>query len=302
MAGYLHNSYARSLSDHGESVYLPNSGGWILKRRISECASYDAMGIYPLFICKRWNRLQRDLEEIKNDYVCLSLVTDPFGKFEKKALKSSFPDVFFAFKEHYVIDLSQNLGRIISGHHRRNIKKSLKKVVVEKCEPSLSIAVEWIELYRHLIKVHQIEGIPAFSERALSRQLEVPGAQIFRATHQGETISMLVWYVIEDVAYYHLGASNDRGYDFNASFALFWRSIEYFSSRGFSWINLGAGAGIDATSDTGLSRFKKGWSSGTRTAYFCGRIFDIERYKNILIQKKMGASTYFPAYREGEFR
>ena len=113
---------------------------------------------------------------------------------------------------------------------------------------------------------------------------------------------MLVWYIIKDVAYYHLGASSDHGYRLNASFSLFYQSIEYFSSKGINWINLGAGAGTESDSDTGLDRFKKGWSSGTKAVYFCGRIFDIEQYNNILKQKNMDSGKYFPAYRKGEFR
>ena len=302
MSGYLHNTYAESLSDYGEIICLPHSKGWILKRRIPNSGYHDGIGIYPLFACENWDKLPLDLEEVKNDLVCLSMVTDPFGKFDKNVLKNLFIDAFFVFKKHFVIDLSKNMDEIISKHHWRNIKKAKKKIFVEKCESSKLICDDWIKLYKHLIKAHNITGIPAFSERALAKQLEVPGAQIFRGINEGETIAVLVWYIIKNVAYYHLGASSDRGYRLNASFALFWKSIEYFSSLGLEWINLGAGAGANANGISGLARFKKGWSSGTTPVYFCGRIFNAEQYNNILKQKNMGSGKYFPAYRKGEFR
>jgi hypothetical protein len=301
MNGYLHNIYAESLSDYGEIICLPHSKGWILKRRIPDSDHYDAMGIYPLFVCESWKNLPRDLEEIQNELVCLSIVTDPFGEFDKNILKSLFSDAFFVFKEHFIIDLSENLDKIISKHHWRNINKAKKEILVEKCESSKIICDDWIKLYKHLIKAHNIKGIPAFSEKVLAKQLEVPGVQIFRGINEGETVAMLIWYIIKNVAYYHLGASSDRGYGLNASFALFWKSIEYFSSMGLDWVNLGAGAGTEANGTTGLARFKKGWSSGTKTAYFCGRIFNEKQYKNIMKHKNMDCGNYFPAYRKGEF-
>jgi hypothetical protein len=50
-----------------------------------------------------------------------------------------------------------------------------------------------------------------------------------------------------------------------------------------------------------LSRFKRGWATGTRTAYFCGRIFDRANYREITRASGCMATDYFPAYRQGEF-
>jgi hypothetical protein len=64
---------------------------------------------------------------------------------------------------------------------------------------------------------------------------------------------------------------------------------------------LGAGAGTSAA-DSGLDRFKQGWSTDFRTAYFCGRIFDRKKYEEIVRLRNVPATSYFPAYRVGEFR
>jgi hypothetical protein len=53
--------------------------------------------------------------------------------------------------------------------------------------------------------------------------------------------------------------------------------------------------------EDGLSFFKKGWSTGTRTAFFCGRILDPERYAQLATARGVAGTDYFPAYREGEF-
>jgi hypothetical protein len=51
----------------------------------------------------------------------------------------------------------------------------------------------------------------------------------------------------------------------------------------------------------GLSRFKRGWATGTRPTYFCGRIFDHRRYADALTARGLEDDDYFPAYRKGEF-
>jgi hypothetical protein len=53
--------------------------------------------------------------------------------------------------------------------------------------------------------------------------------------------------------------------------------------------------------DGGLTRFKRGWATGTRPVYFCGRIFQRERYEQLARQGGAPVSGYFPAYRHGEF-
>ena len=301
MVGYLHKDYAQSLSEHGNIIRLPHSKGWILKRKIPDFDYFDGMGIYPLFFCENWNNLSEDLKEIENDLVCFTMVTDPFGKFNKSILKEEFNDVFFPFKEHFVIDLSKPLEQIISIHHRRNIKKALKKVIVERCESPVTVSKEWVKLYENLINIHHIKGIPAFSKSALVKQLGVPGVIVFRGIYNDKTVGMLIWYVNNQIGYYHLGASSMLGYSLKASFALFWESINYFSSKGLEWINLGAGAGSDCNGTAGLTRFKKGWSSEIKIAFFCGKIFCKRRYHEISIKNGYNSEKYFPSYRLGEF-
>ena len=91
------------------------------------------------------------------------------------------------------------------------------------------------------------------------------------------------------------------GYKLRSSFALFWFAIDYFAANSLRWLNLGAGAGIESKEVDGLTRFKRGWSTGTRTAYFCGRLLDCTRYSEIVEAKNISPTAYFPAYREGEF-
>jgi CelD/BcsL family acetyltransferase involved in cellulose biosynthesis len=156
----------------------------------------------------------------------------------------------------------------------------------------------WTKLYDNLKQRHGIRGIAAFSNASFAAQLEVPGAVLFKAVVD-ETIVGIVWmYHVGNLVYYHLGAYNEIGYATNASFALFWRAIEHFQNLGASLMSLGAGAGATSSSG-GLDRFKRGWATGARTVFLCGRIFDQARYAD-LMAGSIGTS-YFPAYRAGEF-
>ncbi len=299
--GYKNPLYVQSLSEFGTPHELPQSGTWILKRRIMGSPYHDAMGCYPLFTCNDWSHLHSDLEELNEETISFSAVTDPFGDYDEIYLRHCFKDLVIPFKEHFVLELGPPLESFVSSHHLRNVKKGLKNVDVEKCEKPVEFINEWVGLYANLIKRLNLKGITKFSRNSFEKQLIVPGIIAFRAIYEDSTVGMLLWYVQDKVGYYHLGSFNEQGFELQASFALFWNAIKYFMDIGINWLNLGAGAGVKSNGTDGLSRFKRGWSTGMRTAYFCGRIFDHTVYHEIV--KKIGVSStnYFPAYREGEF-
>lgn len=300
-AGYLHPLYARSLGEFGEPLELPSSKGWILRRPIAGTSFMDGMGPYPIFTCQDWSCLSKDMDWLEDQLVSVALVTDPFGAYTYPVLLETFRDLAKPYKEHFVIDMEQRPEDFVAPHHQRNAQKALKAVRVEiETEPVQRLS-EWIALYDHLIERHQIRGISRFSRAAFEVQLRTPGMAAFRAIHDGQTVGMLLWYVQEEIGYYHLGAYHPEGYELNASFAMFWKALDYFSGRRLRWLSLGAGAGAHSDGSDGLTRFKRGWSTGTRTAYFCGRIFDRENYRQILSQRGIEHTNYFPAYRAGEF-
>jgi len=259
------------------------------------------MGGYPIFSCGDWTQLPAELEHLEGTIVSLSLVTDPFGDYDERLLRECFPDVMVPFKEHFVIDLTGTLETSVCSHHRRYAKNALKHVQVEQCRAPETCIDDWMRLYTMLIKKRGITGIATFSRHCFEKQLRVPGIVAFRAYSQDRTIGMLLWYVQGDKAYYHLGAYDEMGYRVHASFGLFWSAIRFFAEAGLQRINLGAGAGTKSDGADGLSRFKRGWATGTQTAYFCGRILDRGKYAEISKATGVGKTDYFPAYRTGEF-
>jgi len=301
IGGYLHAGYAKSLAQFGTPRPLPHSGGWILERPIPGTARRDATGCYPLFSCQDWQHLADDMEELNGRVVSLAAVTDPFGGYGLADLERSFNHIVFPFKEHYCVDLSHPVDTFVCPHHRRYARKALEMVEVECVEAPWGLLDDWVRLYDVLVGRHEITGIAAFSRAAFEKQFSVPGLVVFRARHLATTVGMLLWYVQGSVAYYHLGAYDPLGYELRASFALFFCAIEHFARVGLDWLALGGGAGLKADATDGLARFKQGWSTGTRTAYFCGHIFDSTAYAKLTEARCPSGTTYFPAYRQGEF-
>jgi hypothetical protein len=296
MCAYRSGQYASTLGEFGRPRRLENAEGWVLDRAIGgeSDRDRDAMGCYPLFGCSRWDRLPLDFEGL-GDLISLVLVADPFGDFEPSTLDAMFNRGVMPFKRHHVVELGSGPGATASAHHRRNARKALGLIEVERIEQVALFLDDWVELYRNLIDRHEIRGIARFSRLSFARLFELPTLVGFRAEVAGETVGMLLWLVDGEVAYYHLGAYNEVGYAMNASFALFWRSIEWFNDR-VRWLDLGAGAGL-ADGSSGLDRFKSGWATGTRMAYLCRHVFQPERYDAIAKERGTQDARFFPSYR-----
>lgn len=300
LSGYLHPAYVESLAEFGTPRDLVRCKGWVLEREVPGGPARDAMGSYPLFCCENWSQLPADLEQLRDELVSLAVVTDPFGDYDVDLLRRCFPDVVIPFKEHHVVDLGRTPREIGGRRHRKHAHHALKSVQVRVCEHPAGFVDAWMGLYGALIARHHISGIRAFSRAAFARQLSVPGVVVLVAEEQGTAVGAQIYYRQGDVVHCHLGACNERGYAAMATYALDAFSIEYFAGQA-RWLDLGGGAGIASDGTDGLSAYKRGWATDTRTTYFCGRVLDPVRYAEINRVSGAPAAGYFPAYRRGEF-
>ncbi|MGB8953606.1 MAG: GNAT family N-acetyltransferase [Candidatus Aminicenantales bacterium] len=298
VTGYLHPQYAESLSEFGTPRELPRCGGWILERPIPGFPYRDAMGCYPLFACQDWSQLAADLDGLGDDLVSLALVADPFGEYDEACLHRCF-DVVISFKEHYVADLHRPINEIVSRHHRYYSRKALEIIRTETCEDPRQHIDEWTALYATLTDRHNVRGLRTFSRAAFLKQLSIPGLVMFRAFHQNTTIGTALCFVQGEVAYGHLMGASEVGHKLGVSYALYWSNLQYFSGK-VRWLDWGGTSGVQNDRTDGLSQFKRGWSTGTRTAYLCGRVFDQAKYTALVDAKAIPRTDYFPAYRSGE--
>ncbi len=298
LTGYLHPDYARSLSEFGEPLYLPRSQGWLLKRAIPGTSFYDAMSCYPLFCCSSWGHLAEDLAELADELLSITIVADPFGDYDPELLRGCF-DRAHAYKDHFVVATGRPFEAFVRASHRAHARRALRALDVELCESPIDRIDDWMRLYSILAERHSITGLRRFSRRAFEIQLEIPGMVMFRAAAQGRTVGLDLWYLQGDCAQGHLAAFDATAYELRASYATKWRVLEYFDSRA-AWVNLGAGQRADASD--GLSAFKRGFATGTKPAWLCGRVLQAELYAELSRARGIDPDDpYFPAYRKGEF-
>jgi hypothetical protein len=298
--GYLHRQYAASFAEVGTPRELPACGGWLIERTIPGSTRRDAMGCYPLFDCPSWTTIDLDLAGLAAALVSVTLVTDPFADVTEPDLMRWF-NVVVPYKRHYVADLSRPPSGRGDRRHARNVRRAVRQIQVDTYHTPLDLLDDWCALYRTLIVRHDITGIRAFSRAAFAMQFRVPGLVMFRATADDEIVGLHLWYARGEVAYGHLGATSERGYELMASYALYEYASNYFRGR-VRWLDLGGVAGLaDGESAAGLRQFKAGWATDTKPTFLCGRILQPEVYERLSAERVVGPTSYFPAYRVGEF-
>jgi hypothetical protein len=297
--GYAHPAYAASLAEFGEPILLPRSGGWLIRRPIKGSdESWDAIGPYPMFECRKWGHLEDDLSRLADDLVGVVVVPDPFGSFDERGLRSIF-DRVHEFKTHFVADLRYPPEEFVRKSHQYHARRSLRSVVVDVCENPLDQLDDWMHLYEHLARRHGITGMRAFSKSAFEQQLRIPGLVMFRARAGDSTVGLDLWYVQRDVAIAHLAAFSDLGYRLRTSYATKWTALKHFGSR-VRWMNLTGISGNGSIKWDGLADFKSGWSTDTRTTYLCERILQPEAYNRLSAERNPLGQSYAPSYRAGE--
>lgn len=274
---------------------LPRCGGWLIRRAIRDSVLQDAMGLYPYLCCSRWDELPRDLDAFGDQVILLSAVADPLGHYDARLLARSFNRIR-SYKAHYVIDTSVPLGHHVKRSHCETARRAMRKLSVSVAQDPTLYTSDWIRLYDVLCRRHGIVGIRRFTSESLRQQLSVPGIVMFRAEAGGQTVGLDLWYVQDDRAHGHLAAFDDEGYRLRASYATKMFLIEHFRTR-VALINLGA----TTTEGDGLSAFKSGWATGTRTSWLCGRVFDESAYRDLMQRRRVtDDGSFFPAYRRDE--
>ena len=298
--GYLNPIYGASLGYLGLPIRLPRSGGCLLSRPIPGTSLHDAIGPYPLLCCTDWSALADDFEDLEEDFVSITAVADPLSSHGGiSGLSKAFPDLLRPFKQHCVVDLRLPVDCFVSSHHRYYARRALKLLKVECVHHPLDYLDEWTNLYSVLSKRHLISSFARFSRNAFRQQLAIPGLIMLRALHGSETVGMTLWYQQQDRVYSHLSAYNAKGYALRASYALFGTALDLFAAQGMATLLLGAGAGLENKKD-GLLQFKRGWATGTCTAYLCGRICNRQRNADLVKKYGFDSRDFFPPYRAME--
>ena len=222
--GYSHSAYAEIYSAFGNIRELEDCGGWILEREVPGTFYTDAMGLYPLFCCSKWEGLAASLDQLRSDLVSLVIVTDPFSPFDEQELRKLFSYVI-PFKDHYVADLARPVEKILSKSRLRAAERALEMLDVDIYKGSEiadeCLAVEWSSLYQQLSETKRISGMPASEPEAIAQLFRVPGLVVFRASRAGQVLGMHLEFLQSGGAVYgHLAAYSAEGKRLGAASAL----------------------------------------------------------------------------------
>lgn len=283
---YATPAYARSLAHWGEALFVP---GWETPVIVRD-GGLDAAGMYPIAILSEKADIAGGLDYLRRQgLVSVVLVLDDFHRPPPERLKAHFP-ILRPFKAHHVFNREK--GAIVyDTHHKRALKKSQAQVEVSVMDLKKD-ARRWQALYDGLIAQMHLSGLHAFPLAHTEAIADIPGITAIGAWQGGELVSCHIWAHDENTAHSHLVASNDKGYDSRAGFAVNDFSIGYFKDARI--LNFGGGAGNAVGEDDGLARFKRGFSNAEAQSYICGAILDKERYEAL---SKGRETAFFPAYR-----
>lgn len=294
--GYAGSRYAASLEEFGELLPLNAAGGYLLRRAIPGTEHSDAMGLYPLFQCDEWSALPTDLAKLPAELCSVVLVVDPLENVSPGELGSIFPDLCRPFKQHFLVDLSNDLKQVVSRHHRYYAGYGAKHCTIRMQDECVMLLNDWVRLYEQLAQRHQIRGIQRFSQDSFRSQLRLKEMVAFVAEADDEITGIQLWICRGKNAYHHLSAYSSAGYRNRVSYSLLWEALQFFQGVGFSWINLGGGSG-SSNASSGLTAFKKGWASEAKPAYLCGKILNHRIYDLLCETSGNSGSSFFPAYR-----
>lgn len=285
---YTSSIYANAFAYDYEAFTLREAQSHVLLRPIPGTDAIDALGIYPLCPLKPDADLQKDFSELQQrGAVSLVLVNDPFMHPPLEMLQQQF-DRVTPFKEHFLCDLRKE--HAYSKHHRYEVRYAQKH-----CETRVitlkDTLDDWYALYSTLIEKHRMTGIHAFPKQYFA-DITALNPIMVGAFIEGALVSAHIWFRHDDIAYSHLAASSEAGYKSRAAYAVYDHSIIHLRELGVSVIDLGGGAGNEASK--GLSFLKQGFSNDSIMAHLCAKVLDEKRYAELSKGKE---TAFFPAYR-----
>lgn len=296
MHPYTTETFAKSLFHIGEPIFVPAWSTYVLKRPISidgNIVGSDAIGLYPITILPASADVKSGLDFLRyTGLISIVIVLDDFHRPSMEALNNNFY-LCKKLKTHYIFD--PNKGSIsYDKHHRYELRQAHKTVRPEVIDLSQYLN-EWISLYASLSDRHHLSGSHDFQIEHFKALSKMEGIVTFGGFVDNQLVSCHIWATYEGLAHSHLAASNEKGYEVRAAYALNDLALDHF--KDCSIVNFGGGAGF-SDEMSGLSKFKKGFSNRDADAIICGEILDQTRYDALNALNGGSIKTkFFPAYR-----
>lgn len=288
---YASLAYARSLSQIGPLLAVPEWGGHVLTRPTPCGERLDAVGPYPLTVLPPDADLSGGLQRLKAaGLISVVVVLDPALRLRLETLTAAF-DLARPYKAHHVHD--RRLGApAYAKHHRYEIRRAHTRVEAREFALTEHLS-DWIDLYGQLIARHGLTGVHAFPHSHHLALAALPGLRAFGAFIDGRLVSAHLFVTHQGCAISHLAASSADGYAAGAAYAV--NDLALDRLKDCETVNFGGGAGPGDDPADGLSRFKAGFANSRQTAWLCGGVLDPDAYRTQSAGRD--DNDFFPAYR-----
>ncbi len=293
--GYQHPGYARSFSGNAQIKRLEHSGGWLLRRPVNNQGIEDLCNAYPMFVGDNVTALAVDLAAMDHTQVAsIILRSDPFDDYSITGGLPGF-DIVRPFKHHYIASLERPW--------RSFVRKSSRKVAARvrqqfefSCVPQPSTRAHTLWQLHQLMLEKQGANKALWTSEIIAAQLVLPGVTVFEVSDTTQTHAIACFMAVADRVYAHLLGVTEEGRAQNIIHGIYAYALDYFRDQA-RYIDFGSNAGLADDPEDGLSCFKQGWCSETRTSYLCGKILNPSLYTELCYQHGVSSATFFPAYR-----
>ena len=271
--GYRHAAYAQSLVEFGTPRSLTRCGGWILEREIANAGARDGMGCYPLFACRDWGALgagprrSRLLPGLASPSSRIPSVSESPTRL-RECVSGSRPPLQAAFHLRSDRPLKSAVSpqsplQSRTGPTLRRRSTSASRHMHGRRPGTICIMRSCGGMASGVVALFPLRHWPA-SSRFPAWSCSAPSM----ATRWSAWRSGMCRTRSPTITWRHRTTWATR---FARRTACSGAHSSSSKRPALTAVDLGAAAGRQDVAD-GLSRFKRGWATGQRTAYLCGRI------------------------------
>lgn len=213
----------------------------------------------------------------------------------------------FSEKNYQVIELGETVAIDVSNKeaiwtnfnpkNRNAIRKAINSGIQIKNELSNDLLEAFKDIYNRTMDKDNADEYYYFKDGFYNSILNDLGenATIFYAQYNNIIIAASIMIYANGRLNYHLSGSLREYQSLAPSNLLLWKAAEWGNELGCKTFHLGGGVG---SREDSLFRFKKAFYRGELCKYHVGKkIFDEQRYKELLSERTITDGHYFPEYR-----
>jgi hypothetical protein len=265
---YASDLYSRCLEGDGLArLEVPPWRSYVLVRSAASDPSVrTASGLYPFASLEPDCELAAGLDFLREQGVgSVSLVTDALWQPPLETLRAVF-DVCRPFKTTYLIDREAGPVRFRK-KHRNRINRSNRRCRVRRV-PLADHVESAQQMYRGFAEIKELSGSMDFGPAYFPNLAKMKEATTIAAFVEEALVALSIWIRFRDIAYFHLGVSNQKGYEIAASYACHGFAIGHFADC--RYVSFGPEVGLRDSKAYPLSGFKSGFANATAPIHLCG--------------------------------